>query len=59
MDKLQYYQIKGYYRALGMNELKWVNLIQLKIILNDKVILQSATYESENLLNVQCMLSTI
>lgn len=45
--------------ALGMNELKWVNLIQLKVILNDKSILQSTTYESENLLNVQCMLSSI
>lgn len=59
MDKLQYHQRKGYYMALGMNELKWVNLIQLKVILNDKSILQSTTYESENLLNVQCMLSSI
>lgn len=59
MDKLQYSQIKGYYMVLGMNEWKWVNLTQLKIILNDKAMLYNATYESESLLNVQCMLGTI
>lgn len=59
MDKLQYSQIKEYYIALGMNELKWVNLTQLKIILNDKAMLYNATCESGSLLNAQCMLGTI
>lgn len=55
MDKLQYSQRD----TTWFLEWKWVNLTQLKIILNDKAMLYNATYESESLLNVQCMLGTI